>query len=610
MPLALVLIIVGSLLLPLPGWLIDALIVASNLYAFWLVVSVISAASAQELINLPNNLLLSTVLRLSLNVATTRCILSGSDSGQLIGLIGHTVIQDGLVTGIVVFGVISVILMLVITKGAERVAEVAARFALDGLPGRQMTIDADVRSGLISFESAQKKREALQTESKLCGALDGCMKFIKGDVLVGIIIMLTNLLGGILIASIHGGGSLAEAFHKFSSLTIGDGLASQIPSFLNALAAGYILTKIEGVPGDELLESSLHGRFASYLKVAGLFVGVMGLMPGAPHLRLISLGLATLCIGMILSKRDNKEIPVISSPKALPAFSQSPKIQISVGMTEECSDASLKTFAMETLNEFHRRTGLLLPVVVGVDRSEQITQQKIRLELYTRDIKLDSREMELQPEESNPIRVVLLGLLRECLRHFLSDHYLSELLDQLANSGLESASQIKSQGSQSDLIPIIVSLVEHKIPLHDWDILLAIFLETQSQPSARRRLEAIRNKLALRICSIFSDDRGVIHSYMIAQQLDAEIAECEFNSRVLEDSIAHDLLQQFRELPDQACVVCSAMTATLLRDYVKFRGLSIGLIAYDEVVEPFQLKVLGVVDSSKESIPQLGGSKS
>jgi flagellar biosynthesis component FlhA len=597
--LSLVLVVIGSLLLPLPGWLIDGLIVASNLYAFWLVVSVISANSTGELTNLPNNLLLSTVLRLSLNVATTRCILSGSDSGQLIGIVGHTVLQDGLLTGIVVFGVISIILMLVITKGAERVAEVAARFALDGLPGRQMTIDADVRSGLISFEMAQRRREALQTESKLCGALDGCMKFIKGDALVGIIIMLANLLGGILIAYLDGESSLTDAVHKFSSLTIGDGLASQIPSFLNALAAGYILTKVEKISAEDGASDSTVVRFSRYLKVAGLLIFSVGMIPGGPHLLLLSLGTLVLIVGIMAARTAKISASEVQVPQKLPTFFQPPRVQILISPASVLSEAELRSVVMETLHEFQRRSGLLINMAVTCVRSAGLENESARLELHIRDLRVDSCEVKYRTAEENQICLALLGLFQRSLKHLLNENYIRELLDQLANTGLESASQIRSQGNHSELVPIFLMLLESKIPLHDWDILLNTFIEEHSQPSVRRRVETIRKKLALRICSICADSHGTVKAYIIEQQLDAEISESELNSRVLEDTRIKILLEKFSELPKDEIVVCSSMTGTLLRDYLLFKRLEISLISYEEIVAPFRLHVLGVIDESR-----------
>ncbi|RIL08081.1 MAG: EscV/YscV/HrcV family type III secretion system export apparatus protein, partial [Proteobacteria bacterium] len=196
LPLALTAVL-ASLLFPIPTAILDILLVGNLLLAAMLVASSIYITDALKLSSLPAILLLATLARLSLNVATTRLILGSGDAGQTVEAFGSVVISENLVVGLIVFIVITLIQFLVIAKGAERVAEVAARFTLDALPGRQMSIDADVRAGVIDFDTARKRRADLQTESRFYGALDGAMKFIKGDAIAGIAIVIVNIMGGL-----------------------------------------------------------------------------------------------------------------------------------------------------------------------------------------------------------------------------------------------------------------------------------------------------------------------------------------------------------------------------------------------------------------------------
>ena len=196
-----------------------------------------------ELASFPSIILIGTMFRLVLSIASTRLILAKGEAGEVIDAFGNFVTGGNLVVGFVIFLIITVVQFLVITKGSERIAEVAARFALDAMPGKQMTIDADFNAGLISPEEAIKRREDLQRESNLYGSMDGAMKFVKGDTMAGIIIVIINIVGGLAIGILQNGLQPGEAVQKYTVLTIGDGLAAQLPSLLMAIAAGIVMTR-------------------------------------------------------------------------------------------------------------------------------------------------------------------------------------------------------------------------------------------------------------------------------------------------------------------------------------------------------------------------------
>ncbi|MCB0320100.1 MAG: FHIPEP family type III secretion protein, partial [Bdellovibrionales bacterium] len=188
--------IIACMLLPLPSFVVDSLLVMNLLFAILLVVSSLYLTNPIRLSSLPTIILLATLYRLALNISTTRKILGSGDAGEMIDLFGQLLMQGEIVVGLVIFLVISLVQFIVIAKGAERVAEVSARFTLDALPGKQMAIDADVRSGLIDLDTAKRKREDLQVESRFYGALDGAMKFVKGDAIAGLVITAVNIVGG------------------------------------------------------------------------------------------------------------------------------------------------------------------------------------------------------------------------------------------------------------------------------------------------------------------------------------------------------------------------------------------------------------------------------
>src|SRR6185295_6825397 len=235
--------IVAMMILPLPAWLIDLLVAANIASGLLLLLLGIYIASPLEFSVFPSVLLMTTLFRLSLSIATTRMILLQGHAGDIIDTFGKVVAGGNLVVGLVVFLIITVVQFIVIAKGAERVAEVAARFSLDAMPGKQLSIDSDLRSGLIDKDEAKRRRRNLEMESKLHGSLDGAMKFVKGDAIAGIVIIVINLLGGLAIGVMMQDLDIGTAITKYSILTIGEGMVAQIPALLGAMAAGLIVTR-------------------------------------------------------------------------------------------------------------------------------------------------------------------------------------------------------------------------------------------------------------------------------------------------------------------------------------------------------------------------------
>lgn len=235
--------VVMIILLPLPGWFIDACIALNVSIGIVLLMMSLYVKKPLDMAAFPSVILMATLFRLALGIASTRSILATGQAGQTIVAFGEFVTGGNLVVGLVIFIIITIVQFMVITKGSERVAEVGARFALDAMPGKQMTIDADFNAGLIGPDEAVKRREELQRESALFGSMDGAMKFVKGDSIAGIIITIINIIGGLAIGVAMMGLPFGEAVTKFTTLTIGDGLAAQIPALLIAVATGITLTR-------------------------------------------------------------------------------------------------------------------------------------------------------------------------------------------------------------------------------------------------------------------------------------------------------------------------------------------------------------------------------
>jgi type III secretion protein V len=243
---ALVIAVIALLVLPLPTPLLDALIATNLAASIALLMLSVYIPSALGLSTFPSLLLLTTLFRLSLNIASTKLILLEANAGHIIETFGRMVVGGNVVVGIVVFLIIAIVQFIVIAKGAERVAEVGARFSLDGMPGKQMSIDADLRAGIIGKDEAQRRRREIEAESQLHGAMDGAMKFVKGDAIAGLIIAFVNIVAGVAIGvSLHS-MTLGAAVDTYSVLSIGDGMVAQIPSLFVSIAAGIVITRVDG----------------------------------------------------------------------------------------------------------------------------------------------------------------------------------------------------------------------------------------------------------------------------------------------------------------------------------------------------------------------------
>ena len=256
-----------------------------------------------EFSSFPTMLLFTTLFRVGLNITTTRLILLNADAGEIIQTFGEFALGGNFVVGAVVFLILTIVQFLVISKGAERVAEVGARFTLDAMPGKQMSIDADMRAGVIDMEEAQKRRDAISQESKMFGAMDGAMKFVKGDSIAGMIVAVVNIVGGTIIGITQHGISAGEALQIYGILTIGDGLVSQIPSLIIAISAGILITRSGDTDVD--VGAQIGGQFFAQpkaLQMAGGLIFLFALIPGFPKPQLFTLAFAVGGLGYVLDK--------------------------------------------------------------------------------------------------------------------------------------------------------------------------------------------------------------------------------------------------------------------------------------------------------------------
>jgi len=353
------------LILPLPPLLLDFALAISITFSVLILMTSLFIQAPLEFSAFPTVLLIATMLRLALNLASTRLILAhgheGTDAaGHVIEAFGRFVMSGNFVIGIIVFTILVIVNFVVITKGSGRIAEVAARFHLDGMPGKQMAIDADLNAGLIDEKEARRRRKSLEDESGFFGAMDGASKFVRGDAIAGLLVVLINVIGGMVIGIVQQDLTFAEAAHAYTLLTVGDGLVTQVPALIVSTAAGLLVSKA-GVTGaaDKALLSQLSG-YPKALGMSAAVMFVMALLPGIPMLPFLALGGGAAGLAYVTDRRG-KQAAAAEAKKAETAKAPA---------ADEPMSAALK------MDDLKIELGYaLLPLVNAPDGSDRLTEQ-------------------------------------------------------------------------------------------------------------------------------------------------------------------------------------------------------------------------------------------
>jgi flagellar biosynthesis protein FlhA len=364
-----ILTILVVLILPLPSIVLDLFLAISITLSILILMTSLFIQAPLEFSSFPTILLISTMLRLSLNLASTRLILSrgheGTDAaGHVIEAFGNFVMGGNFVIGIIVFAILVIVNFVVITKGSGRIAEVAARFHLDAMPGKQMAIDADLSAGLIDEKIAKERRKALEDESGFFGAMDGASKFVRGDAVAGLLVVFINIIGGIIIGVAQQSLSFGEAAHSYTLLTVGDGLVTQIPALIVSTAAGLLVSKA-GVSG--AADKALMKQLSGYPQALGMSAGVMlvlALLPGIPMAPFLALGGGAAALAFSARKRQSAATAAAAHAAAAPAAAAA------ASAAEEPISTALK------IDDLKIELGYaLLPLVNGPDGTDRLTEQ-------------------------------------------------------------------------------------------------------------------------------------------------------------------------------------------------------------------------------------------
>jgi type III secretion protein V len=600
-----VLVVLALLVLRVPPPLLDALLAVSLVSGVALLLLAIYIPNPVAFNSFPSVLLISTLFRLALSVATTRLILLDAHAGQIVEAFGSFVAGGNLVVGIVVFVIITVVQFIVIAKGAERVAEVGARFTLDAMPGKQMSIDSDLRSGLIDKDEAKRRRRHLEQESQLNGALDGAMKFVKGDAIASIIIVIVNLIGGLAIGVAQRGLSFSNAAQLYSILSIGDGMVAQLPALLSAMAAGLVVTRTSGDGDDRHLGATIVRQVLAQprpLVVTGVTALVLAAVPGFPPLVFLLLAAALLLAAWWVARgrvegRSNSSHALVT---AQPASGAEPLLLIRHGSDAQALARQIGTRLGSSAAALGDELGIAiaLPLVRG---DAGLPAALCRVSFFDVvvaevDAKTDLAALGNQLERE----------LRRQAAHFLGVQETSDLLQRVALAQPALVKEIAGVMPVQQLADILRRLLAESLPVRNLrDILEALLHWVGKEKDPAGLAEFARVAIGRWITTRHADAEGRLHAILVDHEIETELrAGCRPVAGTVLMTLAHDraarIQQRLRaqiETAMQSSPRFVLLTAIDVRRHVRKllepSHPQLAVLSYQELVEPLTLVALG-----------------
>lgn len=573
------------MLVPLPQWLLDVLLAANLAATTLLLLVTLSAKRALELTVFPSLLLLLTLYRLSLNVATTRLILLDGDAGHIVTAFGNYVVGGQLVVGLVIFLILVTIQFMVITKGAGRIAEVAARFTLDAMPGKQMAIDAELNAGSINDKEARRRREELSRETEFYGAMDGASKFVRGDAIAGLIITGVNLVGGVIMGVVNG-KTLVESIRTYSILSVGDGLVTQIPALVIATTAGVLVTK---TTSDDSLGDEIQGQLFKSdrpIWIGAAILALIAMMPGLPKLPFLGVSAGLLLLA-------NRRKPVPAAPQVpegtdpnggpgqpdderhLDEFLVTDRAVVEVGarlvpfiQSKKVKGLSERITALR--REFSRTQGVWVPPI-RVNSNLLLQPEEYRILVAGRKVaggELRTEQLMAILPEGRPVNLsgeatvepafgltarwipqenrrlaevhgctvvdplsVLITHLGEILKRFAHELLTREALKQMLDRAKEFAPTIVDEIKpevirMGTLHQVLVQLAEDRIPLADITLILeSIVNHAPSSKTTEDLTDHVRIDLGRLVCERFRGSDGRLRVLSMEPKLDTRLRQ-------------------------------------------------------------------------------------
>jgi flagellar biosynthesis protein FlhA len=569
-----------TLLIPLPTPAMDMLLACSMSLSVAVLIVTLSAKEALELSAFPSLLLFVTLFRLAMNVASTRLILLQADAGKIINTFGNLVAGNSLVVGLVIFLILVVIQFVVVTKGAERISEVSARFTLDAMPGKQMAIDADLNAGSITEAQANERRAKIVKESEFYGAMDGASKFIRGDAKAGLVITVINIIGGIAMGYSRG-MSIPAAVKTYSILSIGDGLVTQIPAVIISVSSGFLVTKISSKYdiGQDLAGQFL--RVSKPMLLSSVIITAFAFVPGMPPIPFLLLGAATFLTSRAIGKTEKAAEQKTSAKSEAPKSEQEPvenllevdRVSVNVGVRLiSMVDPRKKTTIFERIGALRRRFAQHLGIIIPLVRvRDNITLEPTAYEIRLSDVSVASGKLEpdmylamdsgnvqrkvsgvpttepvyglpalwIMPDKKEAAELngytvidpesVFITHLSETLKKYANELLTREdmqlLLDRLR------ATQPSLVGDVvGELVPmgvlhrVLKNLLKSQIPVRE----LAVILESLAEYATKTKnanvlTELVRKALARTITQIYRDDKGRVSAIVFEPHIEEQM---------------------------------------------------------------------------------------
>ena len=564
----LVLSAIAMMIIPLPAWLIDILITFNLSMAVVVLMSCLYLPDALKFSSFPSVLLITTLARLALNISTTRLILLHGDAGMVIQAFGDFVVSGSLIVGAIVFLILTIVQFVVIVKGSERIAEVAARFTLDAMPGKQLSIEADMRSGLVSREQARQQRLLLHRESQFYGSMDGAMRFAKGDAIASLVIISINFLGGLGVGIFDHGMATGEALRVFGLLTIGDGLVTQIPALIISISAGLLVTRVASeTPGLHLgteIGIQLFSKPRAIAITAFLLTG-LAIVPGLPAIPFLIMAILCALVTLGLKGSNSAIDENVKVPSS--AFRREPlRLEIGKELSGRLKDLS----AVEEFNSMLQRIktdsskalGIPLPALIIRYFVENIPTNGYMLVVHETPMAVKCFEKSVF--ESGQTKVSILQILGEpfsLLMNIHSHRFLGvETIHYLLN-GLEKHTPtlvrevIPGRMKLTQLKTLLTYLAEEGIPLINLEALLEKLTELPDNTKITAELaENLRDSLQGIISQQLTQGKGVLSAFHLEPFIEDTLSgSLQRNENGMELIMEPELIKEISAAIQQAC---------------------------------------------------------
>lgn len=669
---ALLILTVLLMVLPLPTQVVDVLLATNMAISVLLLMTAFYLRTPVQFSTLPAIILIATVFRLALSIAVTRLVLLQADAGQIIRAFGEFVVAGNIVIGLVIFLIITVVQFVVITKGGERVAEVAARFTLDALPGKQMAIDADVRSNDIDQAEARRRRMALERESQLYGAMDGAMKFVKGDAIAGLVIIVVNLLGGLAVGVLQHGMTLADATQTYSILTVGDGLVAQIPALFVAITAGTVVTRVSGGEAD-----SLGGEIAEQvgsdpraLALAGVVAMLLGLVPGLPTVVFFGLALGLFALARFVKRRDARardavQEPLAASPIQPPAPPARVQLMLSASLAGSVDRASMAAWLGQRMARLSEEVGIdippaqlrtldglegvrfrldidAVPVVEGalppdgvllrdepenaelagvaLERGDPLPGQQVTLWAARRDQAALASAGIGHAEAAEALVDAVAFTLRRHASQFVGIQETQQLLARMEAMWGELVRETKRLVPLQRIADLLRRLLEEGISLRNLRGILEAVVEHGAQQDVALLTEAVRGVLRRQVCHGHADSNRIIAAYMLDADAEAAIRGSLRQTPAglilaLPEGTTTALIERIRGLwAASRAPMPVLLTAADIRRHVRGllvnNGIDAAVLSFNDLLPEFVVQPLGAVRVLAHEVRQPGGGAS